>query len=215
MSLVLKADTSADNAWAYIDLGSNQDDLWISVRVAFHEDTFAFWASDSLYLSDFLVLYDDEFGQIDQFAVYAFEAAWNSTAFPPPMSEAWQTVEVHYAGGTLDFYVDDVLSFTQALSPSEVRYVLIGQLFGETFDPLGVMFLDDVKVGTTRGGTELFADDFEGGDLSAWTDTYGDLTVTADPFDASGFPRVAFPKGACVAFDSDALDVSPVWRRLG
>lgn len=187
MSKVLRADGAVDNAYVQFDLPGDEAEVWVTFRVAFDAAALAFWVDNSS--PDFLDIYSA--GLADQLAyVYLFgdPSAWSgpggSGDTPAPTADVWQLCEMRFVDdGTQEFYVDGDLVFSgPAGTAVAARSFLLGMASGGA-DVASVLFVDDVKIGTTRGADDLFSDDFESGDLSAWSSEYGDVSVVNDPFD--------------------------------
>lgn len=47
-------------------------------------------------------------------------------------------------------------------------------------DPDSVVLMDNVKIGTSWGASDILEDDFETGDLSKWTTSWGDVSVVCE-----------------------------------
>lgn len=131
---------------------------------------------------------------------------------PAPVSDVYQTITYHWVkGGTVELHVDGALIWTDTNGDvDQAERIWLGQTFNADVTGVPVDFAY-VKVGTTLGGDDLFSDDFESGDLSAWSSTTGDVTVVGDP-DA---PVFALPSVFEVAFDDPTLEPEPTWTQLG
>jgi hypothetical protein len=105
-----------------------------------------------------------------------------SFIFEPVANDTWYTVEMH-AYQTLspnhfnyEIWVNGTSVYTSFDSGIfAARKGRVG-LNGSLPDASQIYFLDDVRFGTTRGGTELFSDDFEG-DLTGWTAITGSASI--------------------------------------
>lgn len=190
MGKVLKADGQVATAWAAIDLGSDQADVWITHQVYFDDAAVTWFMGSS---PNFLDWWDNtaDFATYTGFINGLFvdePPAWSESAGSAeggtPTPNWWQGVEVHYqSDGTIDVYVGGVLVFSDVSTSGALRWIRAElDTFGATPAPGAVVYIRDVKVGTTRGGSDLFADDFSSGDLAAWTSASGDVSVVDDPF---------------------------------
>lgn len=187
LSKVMKADSTAGDSYARFDLSGDEPDVWLTFRLAVSSASLAFFDTNS---SGALVSLKASPGgnnaQVKLLsnppAVWDLLPGGGGALATSPSANTWMLIEIHYdsGGGTFDFYRDSVLLGTHAAN-SDVGRLYVGQ-FDAVTDPDSVFYYDDVKLGTTRGGTDLFADDFESGDFSAWTSTTGDVTVVNDPF---------------------------------
>lgn len=69
-------------------------------------------------------------------------------------------------------------------------------------------YIDNVKVGTTPGGTDIFCSDFESGDFSDWTSTNGVVSVVNDPLGTGG-PSTGCGGGGTPVTCEDAVTLTP------
>lgn len=116
---------------------------------------------------------------------------WNDEG-TPVVPDVWHLVEFHYVDdGTGDVYVDGVLVSSPGSLTGE-HTLWFGQTVQNAYpgSPNSNVYVRDVKIGTTRGGTELFQDDFSSGNFSAWTSTTGDVSIIDDPFVVPGTPTL-------------------------
>ncbi len=104
-----------------------------------------------------------------------------ATTSPQPNQAGYQTIELHWKrsngpGGASDPYVDGVQLWSDTdFYDTSATFVRIGGV-GDSY-----AFARSVKIGTTRGASDIFSDDFSG-DLSAWDVVDGDAHLTEDPF---------------------------------
>lgn len=207
---VLRADASSLDASIEVDLGIDQSEVWVTLGLAYSTATLI-----APLNGVFLRLWNAAHDTIADQADTGNDGAqyWETfTAFdyvPAPVAEIYQTVEVHLInGGATNLYVDGTLvgSGIDGIGV-DVRFVNIGFMLNAPADPTNVFFIDNFKTGTTRGGSDLASDDFESGDLSAWTSTEGDVSVVEDPFEPA--PTPSFSGVYLVDFvDKDTLVVS-------
>src|SRR5213075_2638941 len=89
-------------------------------------------------------------------------------------TNAWHTYELHFTSSdTAELYIDGGSALATGAGDShQARKITLGMVSGGT-DPDSIIYIRNVKVGTTQGASDLFADDFSGGDLSNWTTTIG------------------------------------------
>lgn len=179
---ILKADGSADVAYVEFDFPSPVADVWATARVMLSADGLAYWAGsgDGHYatLIDFGPV---DFVQIQDPTVLGdvWNGTWGQGSVPAPDSDAWHTFELHSHDGTLsEFFIDgETVWSTVAGSISTPEAVRFGVTNNSGVAAGQVAYFDNVKVGTTRGASDLCADDFSSGTLSAWTSTFGDVSV--------------------------------------
>lgn len=107
---------------------------------------------------------------------------------PAIVDSTWFTVELHCESGVANTgYVNGIQVWTHdPTAPGDVAIVQIGV----TNNTPGPFYIDEVKVGTTRGASDLFSDDFASGDFSLWDSTSGSPSVVSDPY-SGGHGNVA------------------------
>jgi hypothetical protein len=186
MSKVMKSDATLADAFARFNF-SSQSEVWVTFRFAL--TAAAFTDFDLNAPSGELVRVFDGAGgaaalRLTNGPVWQMLTGPGGILATAPATDTWQTVEFHYkSDGTTDLYVDGVLLGTHTSSGTgNVTSLFLGQRFTSSNYATAVVYFDDVLFGTTRGASDLFSDDFEGGDLSAWTSTSGDVSVVDDPF---------------------------------
>lgn len=95
----------------------------------------------------------------------------------------WHTVQIHFDGTNFNYTIDGTPYAGLTDTPfSTFDSLVVGGRFASHV-PNEIYYMDDIKIGTTLGGTDIFADDFESG-LSGWDAVVGAATVVADPFPA-------------------------------
>jgi hypothetical protein len=192
--MVLKADASVDNAFIYKDLGSANDEVWLTFDLAYAQAALDFWQLQPFgsAVIGSLMSADGLGGDIEapfvQYNtpdfVFADGGIGGEQGGTPAVAETWQTLELHYkrADAVNELYVNGVLAYTHTHSPDsalDIRNILLGQYFAYG-DVAEVVYIKNVKCGSSRGGTQFFAENFDS-DLSAW-DVTGDCTIVADPY---------------------------------
>lgn len=107
-----------------------------------------------------------------------------SSGPPPPVPDTWNNCEMHIAVTTqtdVELYAQGVL----VASVSSGNTDLIGRIesMGQNFSSIdgGEVYFRNVKMGSTRGGYDIFEDNFKTGDFSAWDFANGDCTTVLDP----------------------------------
>jgi hypothetical protein len=106
---------------------------------------------------------------------------------PTIIGSTWFHIELHFwKDNVVDLYVDGTLRVTVpegSGSPSEV--IMLGNFQNGAVTGDSTTYFKDVKLGTTRGGHDLFADDFGSGGVTNWTSTMataGTVTVVPIPY---------------------------------
>lgn len=192
-SFAMKSNGAAGDAYLLKDFGSPQaTDVWLTFDMAFEPGALAYWdasAYGSGYFGDLLNADPTEI-----IAVYLNNAlSWENNgvngwtdAGADPVEGEWHHFEFHYEKATpkTEFYVDGTLLHTSTISGGpnsyfDIQQVALGQWYPGG-DAAEIVYHKNVKIGTSREGSELLSEDFSG-DLSAW-DVTGDCTVVADPF---------------------------------
>ncbi len=203
MAKIMEADASAGDAYAKINLGANYSELWIGLRVLFTADALALWTSGG----SGSFIYTDNAGLSDgETFLNIADGLWLDDA-GAPVAGLWQELTIHWTqGGTIDLKVNGAPTASIAdPTTSDRRFLQFGDVFGTpTADE--IIYIDDVTVGTTEGGTDIFEDDFESGTFGAWTSTSGDVSIIEDAFGG-------LLEGICVASDP-VMTISPAWTRL-
>jgi hypothetical protein len=190
-------------AFAEKDLVSLLDEVYVTTSVSFDPTTIT---------GDFILLQDHLGASLCAPGWSRFGTDWEeninttaSNATPVPQSlGTFQTIESHYNNGVAnEAWVDGNLLWSTAEAVGgQVQDVLIGQLLAG-----GTAYFDWVKIGTTRGGADLYFDDFSG-DLSGWDATNNVSIVSSLVSNAPASFEVS------VAFDSSALADPATWTNL-
>jgi len=183
-------------------------EVWATYNIAF-DSTYANRADDGppyfagtisrLYQSDYDIEADVDFlsnGTIQKWEIDISDSGFHSsTGGGPLVPMQFYQVEMHYvaATGILQVYVDGAL--VGALDGDTLTdigfFYLSGGYPGGTITTTGLhTYVDDVKVGTTRGASDLFSDDFEGSLPGGWNDWYYSpvASIIVDPGIAAPVP---------------------------
>jgi hypothetical protein len=213
MAFVLKTDGSVAAASVRFDLPVDEPDVWVTFDLRFGAAALAFWNTG--FGSELMVL-DNPIAICEFFTLAGLPTdgygTTNYTGSPANViADVWALVEVHYENGVIvEVYVDGNLE-ASGVEPApggyglhDVHSLIIGQ-YSPWPDPSSIDYYDNVKMGTTRGASDLFSDNFESGDLSAWSDVDGDCTVVPNPFG----PPIAPPTQV---FGGTRFYEAPPWR---
>lgn len=184
MPKVLKSDGSISDAYVEKDLGASYPELWITVFALIDAASLTQWISDGHNQSLLALFGPGSVPQTDTVLVTsapAWSTGWGGTG-GIPAGDIWVLLEFrHVTSGSTELYINGSLVVAATdLSGVDSRIVQIGQQ-GVDGNAPSVVYYDDVKVGTTRGGSDLFSDDFESGGLTAWTTQIGDVSVVEAP----------------------------------
>ncbi len=180
-------DSSLGDAYAEIDFGSDESNVWLQYEVRFEADSLAQWMTVDNFSGNFHVLLaNDHSDQLDYMSINP-DGWFAYNAFPAldltPVADAWMTVEVNrVTEGTDNYYFDGTLVGSGTdIDSNDTRWAQIGQVSAQGVAP-GVCYIRNVRIGTSRHGTQLFAWPDTETDLSAWTNTEGDVSVIDNPF---------------------------------
>jgi hypothetical protein len=183
---VMESDASVADAFATKDWGSDENDVWLSFGLFFDSAALTFWNGDS-GSGVFAGMLDNIDGPkcmlnvgVSVAGEWYFHGSANDSA-GSAVAGAWNDCEMHFVnGGTCEFYVGGVLTASYTDGGNTVTKIQMGQV-GADPNAASIANIRNVKVGTTRHGSELFADNFATGDFTNWDSTSGTVTVIA-PF---------------------------------
>lgn len=186
----LQADGSADEAYVEFDC-STQTEVWVTFRLKMSATGLTFWTDPGAGNFAYLVNLQGTF-IADTFDIgdeVTYGGFWNGNgggefgSVPAPVADTWVDCECHYQqGGLSEFFVDGITVWsTTAVGNGTVTVFQLGVFGPFNQTPGAIAYFDDVKFGTSRGGSDLFADDFSSGNLDAWTTTVGDVSIATVP----------------------------------
>lgn len=190
--LVLRAATPITvSGYLEKDLGSSFNEVWLTFGLAFDAAAIAIWSAPGNFSGFFGLLQDatPDFTAGVWYGDDSGTASWleesgGASATPVPVPSTWMLFELHYrnSDALIEFYINSnlVISDTSG-TPGPIPTIIVGNALS-VVSADSVAFLRDIKVGTTRGGTDILADDFSSGNFSAWTTVVDDCTLVADPF---------------------------------
>lgn len=194
MANVLKLDCATNTASMERDLGADYAEVWVDID----------WACNATYLTalhaasilqEYWQFYENGYGSLQEtvIAPNAGTPAW--TGYPaapaspfvpaaPVTSMQFYRARIHLAAGspiTTTVSVDgvDIGSFvTTGVNLANIRYLDVVALGMSV--PGGFVYMDNLKVGTTAGGTDIYSDGFET-DLSGFNFVSAAMSIIADP----------------------------------
>jgi hypothetical protein len=223
MAKVLKCATGAAVAYVEKDFTA-ANEVWFTADLYFPSAALALWFSSGGF-ADLISLINspsdnarailgledaspDHLYFVDQLAQVEI------VGVPSPPSNAWHTYEIHWKkGDVVELYIDGSLatSFTETTN-EQVHQFLIGLVNTSVIDASSVLYVNDLKIGTIRGGSSIFLEDFEGvTPLANFDATFGDASIEDDPSPSS---VEVDPVGVCIAFDDETLEPNPAWTRI-
>jgi hypothetical protein len=204
---VLQLDASTNSALVEYDTGgTTYSSVWLTADIAFD----AAYRTGLLAQSTPQIVLAALASSTGQQTVELWQNAsllkwhWNGTpaSYTPPSDAALQfyTVELHSTAGTpqlTEIWVDSVsvgaITVTGTLS-ADIEFFDLRASGGWT----GKVYIDNFKAGTTRGGSNIFSDDFEG-TLAGWSFVSGaDAAIITDP-------GIAAPAGGPVGTSSSTV----------
>jgi hypothetical protein len=222
---VLQLDASTNSALVEFDSGgTTYSSVWLTADVAFDAAYLTGLLAQStpqIVLADLASSTGQQTLEITQIGGAA-KWHWNGTpsSYTPPVPVTalqFYRVELHSTAGSpqlTEIWVDGVSvgSITVAGTLSaDIEFFDLRASGGWS----GKVYIDSYKAGTTRGGTEIFSDAFEG-TLSGWSFVSGaDATIVADPGIAAANPGGVAIHGVLIAFDAPVLEETPVWTSVG
>lgn len=193
LKTVVPAFSSYPNNEAYLRKDfAEVSSFWVQSEIAFDAASLNTFLTNGGCGSADLITCRDDINDTLEFFVYLdsghywFLRCGNEVTadLPVPVDSVWKLYELHYVqGGVCSFYIDGSLVATVSDSvggpPAGIQ---IGQ-FRACNDPLDdIVYYRNIKVGTTRGGTQIFADDFSTSDFSLWDSVVNDCTLVSNPF---------------------------------
>lgn len=200
MGQVLKADGASADAYVEFNFAA-ANDLYVTFDLFLTDDELASVIGLS-YGPDFLDLLDASgFSYYEEIATNpdgadpAFTTRAGVPFLAPLTGGVWRTIEVHFdttgSPAATEVWVDGTSVYADTHIASAPEKLRLGAIFVQP-DARQVYYFGNFKLGTSRGASDLFADDFEG-DLSAWSATSGDVSLVDDPATPvvdPGAPRV-------------------------
>lgn len=215
MAKVLKCEATGADAFAYVQQAfTAADDIWLKFRIFYDAAALAVWAANFAEIADIRIVAGAKRALAGIFGTdwYFIDGA-GQTDFTAgtPVTDTWHDVEVHWDRANVsELYIGGSLTATQTAPNNAVDNVFVG-LVDTTIDAANITYVDDIKIGTTRGAFDIFSEDFEGATpLANFTFTDGTLTVVDDPVP----PVVSSPEGISIAFDDPTLEPDPTWTRI-
>lgn len=207
MAKVLKADASSGSeCYVQLDFGP-EDDTWVTLDVWVRQDALDLWSSthDS---SDASGSFANLWATVaapgsPEVGVFTWDdgpgPTWVVDRLGPAFDDGpfdactWYTIELRIeAGVALECYIDGSLIVTTGPLDISVKAdrLRVGQEFAYMVDPAAVAYIDNVKVGRTRGASDIFSDDFESGSLAGWSSVVGAMSIVDAPTCDAGDPVI-------------------------
>jgi hypothetical protein len=189
---VLKAEIPSNTpAFVTKGFGSGQPDIWISFDIGMD--------SSALAILDGAVTYvlacTDDAGPNEMFSCNT------TTDMALDLEVGWQSVELHVTSTTVTGYLngDQFGSHAVTGTGGGAKTLKLGfsRIVSSYYGSDRIAYYRAVKVGTERGGADLFSDDFSSGSFSQWDTNSGGVSIVPDPFFTSsmfGQPTPPTPK---------------------
>jgi hypothetical protein len=100
--------------------------------------------------------------------------------------DVWFLMELHYQYNVAHrLYINGGLASHYVVSssdPATINSVFVGQYGPPTNAVRGSIFMDDIRVGTTRGASDLAGENFDGPDLSGFDHIFGNVAQINNPY---------------------------------
>jgi hypothetical protein len=188
------ATSVAGPAYLGLDLGDNYPEIWVSFRTRLSLDSLKELVLNG-YSRDIVNLRTSTNVEVSKVmvnpntSIYLAEwqlvnASMEELGFDilHVHPDKWTQIGLHYHDGVLhDLYVDGILgAHFSDVSLGAVHHVFLGQYGTATYN-FNTFYFDNVKIGSSKGASNLFSDDFDE-DLSSWTSRVGMISQIADPF---------------------------------
>ncbi len=210
------------------NFGSNHSAVWLQVDIALDATALTqLLASGAIPEVDVIELsshtsedagaewYVDT-GPVVKWAAYnpgGDPASTPHTPSPAIASLQFYTVKIHLVAGSpiaQTVWVDGVSIGTVTVAGANMADIRSLTLFEPGLSS-GNLYFDNVMVGTTEGGSDIFSDNFESGNTSNWTTVDAAFTVVTDPGIAPAGTGALGTGRVLIAFDDLPLEPSPVW----
>jgi len=240
---VLKCDCSSASAFLEKDGITWPSEWYAEYRIAFPAATLAALAglgTGNVFAASFWEI-DDSGGSSVIYNSIGNPEVWSAAGVNSPaelfafgtayktrlgvfVADTWNTVKIHFDGTSFNYTINGSAVAGLSDTPGGVfDSFYVGGRFSAIVSG-AVYYMDGIKIGTTDGGTDIFADDFES-DLSGWDDVVGASSIVADPgfdegtgsgFDETGSDTTTFSAAVRVgvAFNDGALEPNPTWTYL-
>lgn len=193
----MKANGALDSAYASLDLSDVQE-VWATMALGLTSELISFYTADGEDRDTELIQMRSNPRSHELYLIdpEVQGGPWTGLTVPefgtaPAPAEGWQLCEMHFDDGVLrEVFIDGTQVWSVVPDPvGGINQFTIGVVSASPNDTPCVVYFANVKAGTTRGGSDLFADDFSSGNFSLWTSTFGDLSVVDNPF---GPPAATF-----------------------
>ncbi len=222
MANVLRLDAASGSGIVSRDLVTMYSEVFVTVDVAFSASYLTGLLAQAFghpVLEATASTSDDQALDIFQQSSVA-KWAWDfgtPTTFTPATaitSLQFYTVEMHVTAGSpfaTQFWIDGVSvgALTISANLADIQYLDLRAEGGWA----GLIYFDNFKAGTTRGASDIYADDFSG-DLSGWTNAVNDATIIADPGIDPPSPVISVPGRVLIAFDDGPLTPFPTFTAI-
>lgn len=172
-------------AW---DISPTEDDIWVSANVRVPAKDLGLLGNDVAVIA--LNPYSSPASKI-----HLNGASWQLISGSQIVDNAgalhvvpdvWFLMELHYHYNVAhNFYINGGLATHYPVSsgdPATINSVFVGQYGSPTVTSLGSIFMDDIRVGTTRGAGDLAGENFDGADLSSFDHIVGNVSQINNPY---------------------------------
>jgi hypothetical protein len=200
----LKADNSVDPDSVVTAEFPDTDDVWLTLSVKFSAAALAVWTTDPTAAASFSGNFYDIWTRDGPMSTHTsgglsidaagpgnewiFIGSWtDASTTPAPVTDTYQLLELHWVrNGTSTAYVDGTAVASGTAPDEPATGINVGQRAETPQDASAFVFIDNVKVGTSRGADDLFSDGFEDGTFDAWVSTTGTVSILGAITEGSG-----------------------------
>jgi hypothetical protein len=226
LTLVLKCDCSGADAYLdkTITFPGSPSDIYVQFDVYVPSATLtALQLASDGYSATFLDFQPDDGvflgdgtpGSLSSPATFGTNFEPSSTGIPNAFSaDTWHTIKLHIdTSGNWIWVLDGVTEFTNALGVTPTGSTTFHFGGWSAFHAMGeIYYLDNILVGSTLGGSDYFADNFESGSLAGWDAVFGAASISSGP--APPGPPQNASSGVYVAFGEATLSEAPAYQPI-
>lgn len=233
---VLQVDCSTGGGQIIKNLGANYGEVWLEVDVALDPVAFADLLTNPGSFTDFgftqlasnagsdwagVEWYVDT-GPTIKWAAYntaTDPASAPFTPVPAVTSMQFYRIKLHLTAGApiaQEAFVGGTAIGAANVAGTSQADIRTLYLIQPGLTDAGFLYFDNIKVGTSNGASDIFADDFQGGDTSKWTSADAVFTVVDDPGIAPAGSISGSPASGrvLIAWDDGPLEPNPTWTAI-
>lgn len=179
---VLKADTSSGDAYPDKFLASSYSEIWIKFQVYIPQATLDAGGQWDIY---------DTFSAFQSVQYlypstnWSFNGHTTGGSGPVPLADQWVTIEAHSLSPSDEgeLYINGSITpdaSYNGTTSQDVSEFICGEYNGAGTN--SIVYIKNISLGTTRGASDIFSEDFSTNDFSNWDAVVGNCTIIPDPF---------------------------------